>query len=560
MMELPSTKAGVRPTSVLLVGFQDQDNLGLRYLMSAVEAAGHTADLITYQSDPEPILARIEQTTPDVVGFSLIFQYMAPDFGSVIAALRDRGVAQHITMGGHYSSFEYDKILEFIPGLDSVVRFEGEQTLVNLLECLGNGADWRNVNGIAFRSDGGEIVATRIADPLEDLDSLAWPDRRSIDYEQHTLPTASILGSRGCPWTCSFCSIRPFYEAQGGPLRRFRSARSVVDEMMELYYNRRVPVFLFQDDDFLAGGKRARRWASEIADLIVKEGLAGKIAFKISCRSDEISEEILDRLLPAGLTHVYMGVESGDEQGLLNLNKRLKPETHVRAGQILKRRGVSFDFGFMLLDPDSTFDIVRTNIDFLDGFIGDGWAVAPFCRMLPYAGTPARTKLEAEGRLLGNPFQPDYQFLDPRLDVFYDWVIRTFYVRNFTSEGLCHILRGLLFEAHMNLPGRNPVTDAQRAHLHFLTAVTNRVASYTLRSALDRLEATPISKVDSVLDYLQGLTVHEQREEARLTSELNEYYTWVHPDATPSPEPPAGGFDKSWTLSPTDPFQPSSST
>ena len=262
---------------------------------------------------------------------------------------------------------------------------------------------------------------------VEDLDILPLPDRQSIDYEGHPMPTASILGSRGCPWDCSFCSIRPFYEEQGGPLRRLRAPRAIVDEMIDLHRRRGVPIFLFQDDDFLAGGKNAKRWAAEIADLIVDARLAGQIAFKISCRSDEIHEDILERLIAGGLTHVYMGVESGDEEGLLNMSKRLKPEAHLRAGRILKQFGLSFDFGFMMVDPYSTFRSIRQNIDFLEAFIGDGWTVAPFCRMLPYAGTPIKRRLEAEGRLLGTPFEPDYQFLDPKLDLFYDWMVRTFY-------------------------------------------------------------------------------------------------------------------------------------
>ena len=105
------------------------------------------------------------------------------------------------------------------------------------------------------------------------------------------MPTASILGSRGCPWDCSFCSIRPFYEEQGGSLRRLRAPKEIVAEMIDLHRNRGVPIFLFQDDDFLAGGKKAQKWAMEIADLIAAEGLAGEMAFKISCRSDEIHPE-----------------------------------------------------------------------------------------------------------------------------------------------------------------------------------------------------------------------------------------------------------------------------
>ncbi len=536
-----------RPQKVLLLGFQDQDNLGLRYLMSAVNASGHEAEIMTYGADPEIILRRIRHEKPDVVGFSLIFQYMAPDFGRVIKALRDGGVTGHFTMGGHYASFEPAEILKQTPGLDSVVRFDGEMTLVKILHCLSAGADWRALPGIAFRADDGQVVVAALAKVVENLDILPRPDRQSIDYEGHPMPTASILGSRGCPWDCSFCSIRPFYESQGGPLRRLRSAREVADEMLDLHVNRKVPIFLFQDDDFLAGGKNAKQWAMEIADHIAAAGFAGELAFKISCRSDEIDEEILQRLMAGGLTHVYMGVESGDEEGLADMHKRMKPEAHLRAGRILKKLGLSFDFGFMMVEPYSTFGRIRNNIAFLEEFIGDGWTVAPFCRMLPYAGTPIKRRLESEGRMMGTAFEPDYKFLDPKLDIFYEWMIATFYERNFTNQGLCHMFRGLNFEASLRLPRRNRVTAAQRSHLRYLTSVCNRVACYTLRCAVDHLEATPLAKLERDKRYLEGLTAHEKREEARLTNEVGQYYHWVHQDESEIPGP-VGGFDKSWTF------------
>src|SRR5262249_48562078 len=508
---VPALEPGGRPQTALLVGFQDQDNLGLRYLMSAVNSSGHQAFIMTYGSDANKILERIERLEPNVVGFSLIFQYMAPDFGRVIGELREKGVTAHFTMGGHYASFEPGEILNRTPGLDSVVRFDGEVTLVKLLNSLGTEKDWRTLPGIAYRSEDAQIQIPPLAKVVEDLDTLPWPDRLSIDYESHPMPTASVLGSRGCPWDCSFCSIRPFYEEQGGPLRRLRKPRAVVDEMIHLYRSRGVPIFLFQDDDFLAGGKNAKLWAVEIADLIAAEGLTGDIAFKISCRSDEIDEDILTRLMAGGLTHVYMGVESGDEEGLLNMSKRMKPEAHVRAGRILKKLGLSYDFGFMLVDPYSSFRSIRQNIDFLDDFIGDGWSVAPFCRMLPYAGTPIKRKLEAEGRLLGTAFEPDYKFLDPKLDFFYDWMVKTFYERNFTNQGLCHILRGLLFESHLRLPARQRVSEGQRAYLHHLTAICNRVACYTLRCAVDHIEATALTELERDDGYLERLTAHEKR-------------------------------------------------
>lgn len=189
----------------------------------------------------------------------------------------------------------------------------------------------------------------------------------------------------------------------------------------------------------------------------------------------------------------------------------------------------------------------RRNIAFLEEFIGDGWTVAPFCRMLPYAGTPVKQQLEAEGRLLGTRFEPDYKFLDPKLDLFYDWMVQTFYERNFTNQGLCHILRGLLFEAGLRLKGYNQVTDAQRMYLNYLTAICNRVACYTLRCAIDHIEATPLNELEANPAYLQGLTAHERAEEARVLRQVAHYYKWVHQDYSPIPGP-VGGFEKTWTF------------
>jgi radical SAM superfamily enzyme YgiQ (UPF0313 family) len=532
------------PQKALLIGFQDQDNLGLRYLMSAANAAGHQAAVVTYQSDPEPLLSRIREMNPSLVGFSLIFQYMAPDFARVIAALRSAGVDAHITMGGHYPSFDYAEVLSGMPGLDSVVRYEGEITLCEILNRLAAGRDWRDLDGLAYRLGDGRIHSNRLRASVEDLDRLPLPDRSSIAYEDHPFPTASILGSRGCPWNCSFCSIRPFYEDQGGALRRLRRPSSIVDEMADLFERRGVSTFLFQDDDFLAFGPRARDWAVAIADQIVERGYAGRITFKMSCRSDEVEEQTLRRLMAGGLTHVYMGVESGDEMGLTNMNKMLTPDTHLRAGRILKSLGLSFDFGFMLMDPSSTFESIRNNISFLEAFVGDGWSVAPFCRMLPYAGTPVRRELEASNRLLGTSFEPDYKFLDPRLDLFYDWMLETFHTRNFTSEGLCHLLRYSLFEARLRLEGQNPVTPADRARLQFIAAVCNGVACSTLRAALDFVEARSLDDLKRDRDFLDGLTTLEQHEEARLTREFAEYRQTIDGRRSPT----GGGFDRSWTF------------
>lgn len=538
--------------SVLLVGFQDQDNLGLRYLMSSLQQAGFAPQIVTYRSDPAWLIELAERERPVVIGFSLIFQYMAPDFAKVIAALREHGVIVHLTMGGHYPSFDYQEILDRMPGLDSVVRFEGEGTLVELASRIQSGADWRHIPGIAYR-ERGQVTANPLRAAVADLDTLPEPYRDDIDYESQPFATASILGSRGCPWECSFCSIRPFYEAQGGSLRRLRHPQAIAEEMADLYHRRKVSLFLFQDDDFLGGGKRARAWAYELAQALEHVGLAGRIAFKISCRSDEVREDVLGRLMQVGLTHVYMGVESGDEQGLLNMNKHLLPAQHIEAGRVLKALGLTFDFGFMLLDPYSHFNSVRNNIAFLEAFVGDGWTAESFCRMLPYAGTPIKSRLENDGRLLGTAFDPDYRFLDPKLDIFYEWMLAAFHERNFTNRGLVHVLRSLLFEAHLRVPGYGEYDDASRAYLHHLTAVANGVACYSLRAALDYIEDTPLGSLERDRSFLQRLTQFEKAEEEKLMRQVIQLYWPIlekkRRSVSTVAEPALmGSFENTWTL------------
>ena len=90
----------------------------------------------------------------------------------------------------------------------------------------------------------------------------------------------------------------------------------------------------------------------------------------------------------AGLYRVYMGLESGSEEGLTTLHKQITVEQNLRAVATLKMPGIMFEFGFMLFDPSTTFESVAENLAFLRTIVGDGAAAATFCRMIPYDGTP----------------------------------------------------------------------------------------------------------------------------------------------------------------------------
>jgi radical SAM superfamily enzyme YgiQ (UPF0313 family) len=322
-------------------------------------------------------------------------------------------------MGGHFPSLSHEHTLELVPELDSVVRFEGELTLLELVDVLSREEDWREVEGIAFEFDG-KVVTTAMRPLIKDLDELPYPERGAHRQAILGRIAAPILASRGCVRTCSFCSIHMFYRTVPGKVVRTRQPEEVVREMRVLHEKRGVNLFQFQDDDFPLFGKVWRRWAAEFVAELNRNGLPGRVIWKINCRADAVTPELMASMRDAGLYLVYMGLESGSEQGLKTLHKQCSVEQNLRAIEVLKEVGIRFEFGFMLFEPSTTFESVRENVRFLRTIVGDGSAAAGFCRMIPYDGTPIKDELARTGRLRGDVCHPDYDFLDTRVDAFYE--------------------------------------------------------------------------------------------------------------------------------------------
>jgi len=144
------------------------------------------------------------------------------------------------------------------------------------------------------------------------------------------------------------------------------------------------------------------------------------VIWKMNCRADAVERDLFIRMRDAGLYLVYMGLESGSEEGLETLHKQITVEQNIKAVNLLKDIGLMFEYGFMLLDPSSTFETIRENINFLRTILDDGCLPVTFCRMLPYDGTPIKDELVRTGRIRGDICNPDYDFLDPKIGEFYE--------------------------------------------------------------------------------------------------------------------------------------------
>jgi len=409
---------------IALIGYQDQGNLGMGYLSAVLQRRGHSVLMIDVRDGPEKIAERLVAQQPLVVGFSLIFQVFLPQFRKLARRLRAAGISSHFTIGGHFPSLCPDEVLKHFPELDSVVRFEGEDTLVDLVDRVLTNRDWRETPGLAFLKDG-QIAESEPRALVQDLDSLPYPYRPFEPEQIGGFPTLPLLASRGCARRCSFCSIHTFYRTAPGKVVRVRKPAKVVEEMLYLLQHHGVRVILFQDDDFPIWGPAGRRWADELVERMYDAGLVDRMIWKISCRAEYVEYELFKRLRDAGLFLVYMGLESGTEQGLQVLNKQMSVEQNLAAVRTLKELELNVSYGFMLFDPSSTFESVRENLTFLRNVTGDGRAAAVFSRMLPYGGTPIRDALKKEGRLRGDLTRPDYVFLDLRLNEFYDLLMPT---------------------------------------------------------------------------------------------------------------------------------------
>ncbi len=506
--------------SIIFVAFLEQDNLGVGYIASLLQQNRMDIKIIDFRIGKENILKQIKHFNPLVIGFSIIFQYHIYDFKELINYLRRYGVNCHFSAGGHYPSLRYAELLEIIPELDSIALFEGEHTFLELAQSINNGKEWRNIKGIAYGKDG--AVTANALRPLEkDLDNFPPPVRQPLKEYALKKKYATILAGRGCYHNCSFCSIKEFYSKPPGAIKRSRRPEMVVREMELLHQQLGCSIFMFQDDDFPIASIKGEKWIVSFCELLTEKGLSSKILWKINCRSDEVKKDLFELMRNSGLFLVYLGIEDGTDNGLRLMNKQITTEININAVNILKKLNIKYDFGFMLFHPESTFQSIMDNVDFLENICSDGSAPVTFCKMLPYAETRIEYQLKKEGRLKGNPGFEDYDFIDISLNHFYDFITDCFEGWIGRHDGLLNIARWAryyLLIYHKYYPVTSVIRDMDRdvkkyvsqSNMFFVNIVRELV--YIFTSQLNQ---------ETHFDKLKTIKKNVAAKHLRYKSELN---------------------------------------
>ena len=213
----------------------------------------------------------------------------------------------------------------------------------------------------------------------------------------------------------------------------------------------------FVDDQFVGPGKKGKAWAYQLGEEILRRKIGAP--FTCSCRVNDIDRDLFGLLKEAGLTCVFVGVESGTERGLLTFNKRTSVAQNVDALATLDKLGIGYKIGFMFFDPYTTFEEVKQNLRFLSDiaphWMGKGGALSIEPSLIVHGGTPIHARLKSEDRLLGNYLRYGYRIEDRKVRIvqlaaefflkktFVFYYAFSLYVRERLNSGSRMLRRGL---------------------------------------------------------------------------------------------------------------------
>jgi len=430
-----------------LIGPIQQENLALGYLASYARSKGHDVSVIpyAYRKDLDRTVERALAEQPDLIGLGIAFQNNIDDYTLLLRTLRERGYRGHITCGGHVGTFCWEELLRELPGLDTVVRHDGEETLTDMLDALARGESPRGIPGLVWR-EGSEVVKGPVRAPTGDLDTLPRPHRSGEPYTVGGMTVDFLITARGCVGECSYCSIAA-YTSEQKKSYRLRSPEAVAEEIAFAYHERHARVFFVQDDLFVLPGERPAVARMQRIKAEIRARGVGDAVFWIKGRPENISRGVAEAARDMGAIHMFLGVENASAKRLAYLGRTHLPMHNDSAIESCRAAGITPSFNFMLFDPDCTLEDVGTTLDMAERNLDLPWNV---CRTEVYSGTALRTRLAAEGRLEGDWRSWGYRMKDERAELMFRIMRVSLHERALAIDSLLNRLISLSFARQLH--------------------------------------------------------------------------------------------------------------
>ena len=272
----------------------------------------------------EYITRKIKEEKPDLIGFTcLSFNY--PEAIEIAKFIKENFQLK-IIFGGVHIILSPEEVIEK-DEVDIVCTGEGEEVLKELLD---NSLDCKNIKGIWYKEKG-KIIKNINRKLIENLDSLPFPDFNDFDLakyfpmnHQH-LP---IMGSRGCPYDCTFCGNHALKKKLEGKYVRFRSVDSIIEEIelrMKQFYDKGMKFLYFFDDTFILH----KEFVDEFCRKFKKKEFHKKIKWTANVRANLVTNDIIKKMKDAGCYEVRMGVESGNDYIRNDVYNRKMSKEHL---------------------------------------------------------------------------------------------------------------------------------------------------------------------------------------------------------------------------------------
>jgi anaerobic magnesium-protoporphyrin IX monomethyl ester cyclase len=316
-------------------------------------------DLVFHKNDWQNyILKEIRREQPDLIGFSVL------SFNFHEAIMIARFIKEHISVkiifGGVHVILSPQEVIHHHE-VDIICIGEGEKVLQELLDNKLNCTD---VEGIWYKKKG-KIVKNKPRWLTTDLDSLAFPDFDNFDIQKYFIINNNhlpIMASRGCPYSCSYCSNHALKDALHGTYVRFRSVDNVLEEIdlrMRQYYGKGLKYLYFFDDTFIMD----KEFVSEFCKRFKEKGYHKLIRWNVNVRANLVDDDLLKTMKDAGCYQVRMGVEAGNESIRNKVYKRNMTNQQISdAFEIIHRNKLQLRLYFMVGAPDETIEMMNESL------------------------------------------------------------------------------------------------------------------------------------------------------------------------------------------------------
>jgi len=387
--------------------------VNIAYLVTAAKKVeGFDVEVFYFLSDEVDIaLETIKQYGADIVGLSVTQKVLLVNM-QFIKSIKLIVPDIILILGNIESTCTWNYMMDNYSEIDYIVKGEGEHTLHDLLNFIAGRGLLESLKGVAYRSNG--IINENPNRWHEiDLDTLDFPDRSFMldsRVRQHAL-----LCARGCYGACTFCCANSIYEKN---LPRQRSISNIIADMKTLQNTYHSLQVLIIDPIFLNGSYDS---ILALYNALLQEKFTFTFNFNFCCEMiDEKMAILFGKLRQVGLSHIFLGIESGNEFDLRLYGKKARLIDNERAIQLLREHNIITNYGFINFNPYTIIDRLQSNVDFIKKHKLFVTLSTLSSNLRINAGVPILNKLRHDGLInikKGSPVynDEDYKYCDERV-------------------------------------------------------------------------------------------------------------------------------------------------